>query len=41
LLIKRGAISFPRSFQNMGPLGAWLEEHASTDTRVEAQGNLF
>jgi predicted Rossmann fold nucleotide-binding protein DprA/Smf involved in DNA uptake len=41
LLIKRGAISFPRSLQNMGPLGAWLEEHASTDTRVEAQGNLF
>jgi DNA processing protein len=42
LLIKRGAIPFPSSFEDSpGSLGDWLEEHTPVKEPVAVQGSLF
>ena len=42
LLIKRGAIPFPDSFEDSpSSLGDWLEEHAPAKEPVAVQGSLF
>jgi len=42
LLIRRGAIPFPESFDDSpASLGNWLEEHAATRRPVAIQGTLF
>jgi hypothetical protein len=42
LLLKRGAIPFPISFDDApSSLGAWLEEHVPAVEPVAVQGSLF
>jgi DNA processing protein len=41
LLLKRGAISFPDSFDAASPLNDWLERHAPIKTPEVIQGTLF
>jgi len=42
LLIKRGAIPFPDSFDDSpASLGDWLEEHTPVKEPVAVQGSLF
>ncbi len=42
LLIKRGAIPFPATFDDApSRLGDWLEEHSPTGEQVSEQGSLF
>jgi predicted Rossmann fold nucleotide-binding protein DprA/Smf involved in DNA uptake len=42
LLIKRGAIPFPASFDDsLSSLGDWLEQHAQAKDPVSVQGSLF
>jgi predicted Rossmann fold nucleotide-binding protein DprA/Smf involved in DNA uptake len=42
LLIKRGAIPFPDSFdESLGSLADWLEEHVPVNEPVPVQGSLF
>ena len=42
LLIKRGAIPFPATFDHApSRLGDWLDEHSVTDEPASAQGSLF
>jgi predicted Rossmann fold nucleotide-binding protein DprA/Smf involved in DNA uptake len=42
LLIKRGAIPFPDSFDDSpSSLGVWLEEHSPVKEPVAVQGSLF
>jgi predicted Rossmann fold nucleotide-binding protein DprA/Smf involved in DNA uptake len=42
LLIKRGAIPFPDSFDDsLSSLGKWLEEHAPANEPIAVQGSLF
>jgi hypothetical protein len=42
VLIKRGAIPFPASFDDASSsLGIWLDEHTPMPEPVTAQGSLF
>jgi DNA processing protein len=42
LLIKRGAIPFPASFEGApSSLGSWLDEHTATTQPASVQGSLF